>query len=184
MSVMAARSVATAHWQDDESARPSGPWPIELRDALESDAAAIHALIAGHLIEGRLLPRAESEVLRHVRRFVVATGDDRIVACAELAPLSPRVAEIRSLVVMEEARNFGVGHALVDDLIERAAAAGFERVCAFTHVPAFFVRIDFSLVPHAWLPEKIVTDCRGCDQFRKCGQYAVMRSLGRRRRAP
>jgi hypothetical protein len=46
-------------------------------------------------------------------------------------------------------------------------------LCAFTHEPAHFVRLGFSIVPHIWVPEKIAHDCTGCALFRKCGQYAV-----------
>ena len=65
--------------------------------------------------------------------------------------------------------------------IRRAAAAGFDKLCAFTHSPGYFVHLGFSIVPHAWLPEKIVTDCHACSQFRQCGQYAVVRPLDRPR---
>ena len=54
-------------------------------------------------------------------------------------------------------------------------------MCAFTHAAAYFVQMGFSIVPHAWLPEKIEVDCRSCAQFRQCGQYAVMLPLARRR---
>jgi amino-acid N-acetyltransferase len=110
-------------------------------------------------------------------RFVVAADNDGIVACADLAPLSRRVAEVRSLVVADEARLRGIGRRLVLELEQRALAAGFEMLCAFTHAPGYFVRLGFSLVPHTWLPEKIETDCRHCPQFRRCGQYAVILPL-------
>ena len=105
-----------------------------------------------------------------------------MVACAELAPLSRDVAEIRSLVVHRSTRGLGVGTELVRELVSLAIAGGFKKLCAFTHAPSFFVRHDFSIVPHVWLPEKIVTDCCACPHFRQCGQYAVVRELGRVRR--
>jgi N-acetylglutamate synthase-like GNAT family acetyltransferase len=37
--------------------------------------------------------------------------------------------------------------------------------------------MGFSIVPHVWLPEKIVADCHTCSHFRNCGQYAVVRYL-------
>jgi N-acetylglutamate synthase-like GNAT family acetyltransferase len=37
--------------------------------------------------------------------------------------------------------------------------------------------MGFSIIPHVWLPEKIVTDCHTCSHFRNCGQYAVVRYL-------
>jgi amino-acid N-acetyltransferase len=155
--------------------------PIAIRTASARDADGIHELIDEHLAEGHLLPRELGEVLVHVHRFVVAVQDDEVLACAELAPLSHAVAEVRSMVVGREARGRGVGRRIVNELVQRATAAGFEKLCAFTHSPGYFVHLGFSIVPHAWLPEKVVTDCHACTQFRRCGQYAVVRSLERTR---
>ena len=150
-----------------------------LRSATTDDTGAIHALIVGYLADGHLLPREREEIASHAHRFVVAVRDDRVVACAELAPLSREVSEVRSLVVSRDARSLGVGRELIDELVDRAATAGFERLCAFTHAPSLFVQLGFSIVPHVWLPEKIVTDCHSCPHFRRCGQYAVVRELRR-----
>jgi amino-acid N-acetyltransferase len=160
---------------------------VALRRGRPGDAAAIHALIAAHVDEGHLLPRTRQDVEAHATRFVVAADGGRLLACAELAPLSTRVAEVRSLVVHGDARHHGVGGRLVDDLTRRARAEGFDTLCAFTHGPAYFVRLGFSLVPHQWLGEKIVTDCQRCALFRRCGQSAVAVSLtdiGRAGRLP
>jgi amino-acid N-acetyltransferase len=155
--------------------------PIAIRTACTRDADAILELIEEHVAEGHLLPRELGEVLIHVHRFVVAVQDDEVLACAELAPLSHAVAEVRSMVVTREARGCGLGRRIINELVRRAAVAGFEKVCAFTHSPGYFVHLGFSIVPHAWLPEKIVTDCHACSQFRRCGQYAVVRSVDRPR---
>jgi amino-acid N-acetyltransferase len=156
---------------------------LALRTGTTADAVAIHELILDHLEEGHLLPRELEEIIVRVDRFVVAVHRDRVVACAELAPLSSTVAEIRSLVVSRQARNLGLSRRIVDELIRRATLAGFSRLCAFTHSPAYFVHMGFSIVPHVWLPEKIVTDCHTCVHFRQCGQYAVMHDLARQRDA-
>ena len=138
----------------------------------------MHALIAAHLEEGRLLPRALDELAVHAPRFVVAVdpspSGDRIVGCAELAPLSQAVAEVRSLVVSRDARRHGLGVQMVEDLAARARRDGYAKLCAFAHDPAFFVRRGFSIVPHTWVPEKIAHDCIACPLFRNCGQYAVV----------
>ena len=97
--------------------------------------------------------------------------------------LSPEVAEVRSLAVDRRARGKGVGTMIVDELRRRARREGFEKLCAFTHSPAYFVHMGFSLVPHVWLPEKIDMDCKTCVHFRQCGQYAVMLTLSRNRDA-
>jgi len=148
-----------------------------LRAATAADVHAIHTLISTHLREGHLLPRSVEDIDAHVGRFIVAAIGDRIVACADLAPLSPLVAEVRSLVVDEAHRGHRTGVALVTALADRARALGYVTLCAFTHAPSHFVRLGFSIVPHQWVPEKIAHDCAGCSHFRHCGQYAVSLSL-------
>jgi amino-acid N-acetyltransferase len=158
-----------------KSAQPQ----IVLRAAVSADAVALHALIASHLEEGRLLPRTLDELTVHAPRFVVAMAGGQIVGCAELAPLSQEVAEVRSLVVSRDARRLGVGVRMVEELAVRARREGYRRLTAFAHDPAFFVRRGFSLVPHTWVPEKIAHDCHACPLFRNCGQYATALELDR-----
>jgi len=145
-----------------------------LRSAKDSEARALHALIAANLEEGHLLPRTLTELTRHATRFVAATRGRRIVGCAELAALSQHVAEVRSLAVDGSERGKGVGTMIVDELRRRARDEGFEKLCAFTHAPAYFIQMGFSIVPHTWLLEKLTTDCVKCPLFRACGQYAMM----------
>ena len=148
-----------------------------MRQANAADAPALHALIASHSSEGHLLPRSLDELERHATRFVVCDVDGELMACAELAPLSSRVAEVRSLVVSRDFRRVGLAARLIGELRARARAAGFETLCAFTHDARFFVRQNFSIVPHLWLPEKITTDCLACPLFRRCQQYAMVLPL-------
>ena len=147
---------------------------ITLRTAEVREAKKLFALIQANLEEGHLLPRTLSELSTHANRFVVAVKGRSIVGCAELAPLSPTVAEVRSLAVDARARGGRVGVMIVDELRRRARRDGFERLCAFTHAPGYFTNMGFSIVPHTWLLEKIFTDCLKCPQFRTCGQYAMV----------
>jgi amino-acid N-acetyltransferase len=146
---------------------------VVVRPAAAADVPAIHRLIVDHAVEGKLLARSLDEIALHIERFVVATEGNRVVGCADLAPLSASVGEVRSLVVDSIARANGIGRKLLDQLTTRAERAGFALLCAFTHSPAYFVHAGFSIVPHAWVPEKIDRDCRNCSLFRRCGQYAV-----------
>jgi N-acetylglutamate synthase-like GNAT family acetyltransferase len=150
---------------------------IELRAATAADAPAIHRLISAHVATDHLLPRTLEDIAERAARFVVVACDGSVVGCAELAPLSPQVAEVRSLVVDAAARGVGAGRAILDALVDRAADGGHTRLCAFTHRPAYFIRLGFSIVPHLWVREKVVTDCVDCPLFRSCGQHAVELSL-------
>ena len=150
---------------------------VTLRSATLEDVAAINLLITDNLAAGHLLPRTIDDLESHAARFTVAASRDRVVGCVELAPLSSGVAEVRSLVVDEAMRGQHIGSALIDHVASSATANGFSTLCAFTHEPARFVRLGFTIVPHIWVPEKVARDCTSCALFRHCGQYAVMLPL-------
>ena len=151
--------------------------PVEIRPAGHPDAAAISQLVTANVGLGHLLPRTPEEIGRHVSRFLVATLNGTVLGCGELAPLSERLSEIRSLVVTTGSRGAGIGTTVLAELVAGARRQGVARLCAFTHVPHPFVALGFSIVPHTWLPEKIMTDCQGCEWFRRCEQYAVVIEL-------
>jgi amino-acid N-acetyltransferase len=153
------------------------PATVKLRRADRTHAPRLYALITANLEEGHLLPRSLDELTVHADRFVIATRGRRIVGCAELAPLGPHLAEVRSLAVDKAERASGIGAMLVDELEHQARREGFEKLCALTHAPGYFIGLGFSIVPHLWVPEKIFTDCVGCPLFRRCGKYAMVASL-------
>ena len=150
---------------------------VTYRSGSPADAQSLSHLIQANLEEGHLLPRPLDELSAHAHRFVVAVRRGRVVGCAELAPLGPRVAEVRSLVVDRNARTHGIGRALLTELQRRASVEGFETLCAFTHDAGYFVRRGYSIVPHSAVPEKIALDCQTCPKFRRCGQHAVVLPL-------
>ena len=152
---------------------PSVP-SVTIRPATQEDAPVLHDLVMANVAEWHLLPRDLEELTCRASNFLVATTDDRIVGCAELAPLSGHVCEIRSYVIADAQRGAGIGARLIRSLLQRARSLGFKKTCAFAHDPTPFLRRGFSIVPHVWIPEKIATDCTACSMFRRCGQYAVI----------
>jgi amino-acid N-acetyltransferase len=155
---------------------------VLVRPALPDETAALFALVAEGVAEGHVLPRSEGEIALHVPRFVVAASADELLGCAELAPLSPTLAEVRSLVVARSARGHGLGMRLLGAVVDRARDEGCRSLCAFVHQPRAFVRQGFAIVPHQWVPDKIATDCNACVWFRRCRQYAVVLDLRPARR--
>jgi amino-acid N-acetyltransferase len=140
-------------------------------------AQVLHALITANLEEGHLLPRTLEELTVHAERFTIVMRGKKVVGCAELAPLSAQVAEVRSLAVDARERAKGIGAMLVDELRRRAREDGYDKLSAFTHAPGYFSHMGFSIVPHLWVAEKVFTDCVKCPMFRRCGQYAMVAPL-------
>jgi amino-acid N-acetyltransferase len=150
---------------------------LTIKRADAAHAPVLHALITANLEEGHLLPRTLEELAIHAERFTIVMRGKKVVGCAELAPLSAQVAEVRSLAVDAKERAKGIGAMLVDDLRRRAHEDGYDKLSAFTHAPGYFSQMGFSIVPHLWVPEKVFTDCVKCPMFRRCGQYAMVAPL-------
>jgi GNAT superfamily N-acetyltransferase len=147
------------------------------RQAAAADAAAIHHLIVENLEAGHLLPRTFEDVETHAPRFLVAEAAGRVVACAELAPLSPAVAEVRSLVVDEGSRGRQIGPTLVAELAHRANRP---RVRDAQRVHPRPVALRAPRVHHRAAHVGAREDrarLHACPLFRRCGQYAVTLAL-------
>ena len=150
---------------------------LTIKRAEAAHAPVLHALITANLEEGHLLPRTLDELSVHADRFTIVMRGKKVVGCAELAPLSAHVAEVRSLAVDAKERQHGIGTMLVEELRRRAHEDGYDKLSAFTHAPGYFSQMGFSIVPHLWIPEKVFTDCVKCPMFRQCGQYAMVAPL-------
>src|SRR4029453_7313004 len=97
---------------------------VTLRTATSNEVSAINALITSNLAVGHLLPRTMADLTEHAARFTVAASGDRIIGCVELAPLSPGVAEARSLVVDEAMRGQHIGSTPIEHMTPKAGEGG------------------------------------------------------------
>ena len=89
-------------------------------------------------------PRFEAMVTELAGRFLrehdpqyercwIAELDGKRVGGVMLVRLSDEVGKLRLLIVSPEARNHGVGAALVKECVDFARAAGYKRVTLWTH---------------------------------------------------
>lgn len=150
---------------------------MRARKARLSDAAAIHALIAGYAAEGILLPRTEENVREHFSTFLVLEEKSKIAGCVSLENYGADLAEIRSLAVSQEIRGRGLGGRLVNFALAEARRKKIARVFAVTHAPEFFVRHGFAASSRRALPEKIERDCSTCPKARRCKLIAVIATV-------
>ena len=87
------------------------------------------------------------------------------------------MGEIRSLAVDPDWKTHGIGRRLIEALVVEAGQYSLDAVFAFTYVPDFFRKMDFSEVERGELPLKAWKDCLRCPKFQCCDEIAVVRIL-------
>lgn len=119
-----------------------------LRPAVTADVKQIQALRAP--LEGageKLLHHDLVSLYEKVQEFLVAVDHDgTVIGAGALHVMWRDLAEVRSLVVSPAARGQGVGHAIVDALVAKAANLGIKRVFCLTFETAFFAKHGFQSI--------------------------------------
>jgi len=150
---------------------------VTVRKAVIRDIRNLLSLINSYAANGIMLPRTEFEMSENIRDFSVAYDGNTLVGCGALHFYTPAVAEVRSLAVLPEAKQHGVGRKIVDSLEQEARENDLESIFAFTYVPGFFARLGFSEVERGELPLKAWKDCLRCPKFQNCDEIAVLKRL-------
>jgi len=149
---------------------------IELVKAKLDDIPAMQALVADKVKDGTILNRSEDEVATNIRSYVLAKDGEKLVGYTALHIHSPRLAEIRSLIVDEAYRGKHIGTRMVAFTLEEAKALGVkEDVLVLTYLPYFFKRLGFREIDKEVIPEhKIWADCIKCIHFPVCNEVALV----------
>jgi amino-acid N-acetyltransferase len=112
-----------------------------VRKAMERDVDAIVAIVNANT--DRLVARDRQEVEQLLDSFWVAEEDGVIVGSCCLEVYSPKIAELRSLVVTEDARGRGHGAALTAAAVAEAERRDIPQVLVVTSNREFFERLHF-----------------------------------------
>lgn len=116
-----------------------------VRRARTSDVPAIQQLIEPLVQERILLGKDLVVFYEAVQEFRVAeSADGEIIGCGALHVMWQDLAEVRTLAVSRAWRGTGVGHALLDRLIDDARELGLSRVFCLTFEVPFFERHGFA----------------------------------------
>ena len=152
---------------------------ITLVKANLADIPAMQALVVSEVKEGVILNRSEDEVATNIRSYVLAKEGERLVGYTALHIHSPRLAEIRSLIVDEAYRGRHIGQKLVEFAVEEAKSLKVEEdVLVLTYTPAFFTKLGFIEMNKEAIPEhKIWADCIKCIHFPVCNEVALVYKL-------
>jgi amino-acid N-acetyltransferase len=120
-----------------------------VRPALPADVRAVRALVEPYAQQRILLAKEMVGYYEAVQEFLVAQeapddgGTGAVIGCGALHVMWDDLAEIRTLAVDPAWRGRGVGHQLVDALIERARALCLRRVFCLTFEVEFFAAHGF-----------------------------------------
>jgi amino-acid N-acetyltransferase len=132
---------------------------IKIRKATSSDLKDIKKILSYYCLD-------TGNVEKNLPEFIVAVRDEKIIGCACL-DISD-VVELRSIAVLPNYRNKGIGSKLVDTVLTRAAELT-GTIYLRTTSPVFFEKKGFRRLKD---DEKkaIWKDCAGCDRFDICKQ--------------
>ena len=159
----------------------------QIRPALLSDAHDIYELIQTH--RDLLVPRSIANIVENADRFIVATIDQKLVGCAayqihpEIGDITAATVEIQSVAVSAAFRTRGIGRAIVQEVMKRAALFGAWEVLVLTFAPEFFRKLGFAEIPKTRVMHKLYTGCINCTKHTNpftCPEIAMKKNLARR----
>ncbi|MEV7663996.1 amino-acid N-acetyltransferase [Paenarthrobacter sp. NPDC089316] len=120
---------------------------FSLRPARTSDVAAIKRLVAPLAEERILMAKETVAYYESLQEFRIAeSSDGEVIGCGALHVMWEDLAEIRTLAAADSWRGRGVGHVLVENLLEEAKALGVSRVFCLTFEVEFFKRHGFEVM--------------------------------------
>ncbi|MGB1200961.1 MAG: argininosuccinate lyase [Cognaticolwellia aestuarii] len=131
---------------------------LSVRRARMSDVDSIHHLTSYWAEKGEILPRSRDNIIHDIQNFVVAEIDGNVVGCASLYIYQTGLAEIRSVVVDQQAQGQGQGQALVQYLLGFAHQIELQKIIVLTYIPQYFTELGFSLIDKSSLADNIIED--------------------------
>jgi len=111
---------------------------IVIRPARTTDVKAIRQLVDSYAAPGQMLTKETVTLYESVQEFTVAEVDGKVVGCGALHVLWDDLAEVRTLAVEKSFHKQGIGHQILQKIIERAREVGVARIFCLTFQVEFF----------------------------------------------
>lgn len=151
---------------------------IEYKKPTLSDIPQMQLLVAPEIESGVILLRTDDEIATNIRSYTLAMDGDKLVGFCALHLHSPKLAEIRSMIIDSEYRGQNIGSELVSKVCQEGALLGLKEVLALTYEKHFFERLGFIEIPKESIPEhKIWADCIKCKLFPVCNEVSLIKTL-------
>lgn len=103
----------------------------------------VKGLIDGYAAQNVVLAKDLVTLYEDVPDFWVAEAGGRVVGCGALHVLWEDLGEVRTVAVHPAARGNGIGHAIVDALLDAARDLGLRRIFVLTFETGFFATHGF-----------------------------------------
>jgi amino-acid N-acetyltransferase len=134
-----------------------------IRRARASDIPAIKRLVDTYsgkiLLEKNLVTLYEA-----VQEFWVAEYEGEVVGCGALHVLWSDLGEVRTVAVDPKMTGYGIGHAIVDQLIDVARELQLKRLFVLTFEVEFFGRYGFTEIEGTPVTAEVFEEmCRSYD---------------------
>ncbi|MER5442835.1 amino-acid N-acetyltransferase [Streptomyces sp. NPDC002790] len=118
---------------------------VTVRRARTADVPEVRRLLDAYSRQGILLDKATVTLYEDIQEFWVAERDDNaaVVGCGALHIMWEDLAEVRTLAVDPQVKGSGVGHLLLEKLLQTARWIGVRRVFCLTFEVEFFAKHAF-----------------------------------------
>ncbi len=150
---------------------------VHIREAKLEDVDIIHDIMHYYVVKGDLLPRTKEDIIDHIRNFIVAEIDGKVVGCMAIKLYSKELVEFRTLVVKQEYQNLKIGKRLVEYGLDICQNLGVKRVFVLTRVSKFFEKLGFVETKKEIFPEKVWYDCLLCPKLENCDEIAMVKKI-------
>lgn len=136
---------------------------VIVRRARTSDVPAIKGLV--DIYAGRiLLEKNLVNIYEAVQEFWVAELDDELIGCGALHVLWADLGEVRTVAVHPKVRGHGVGHLIVERLLDVARELHLQRIFVLTFEVEFFTRHGFAEIDGTPVTAEVYEEmCRSYD---------------------
>ena len=119
---------------------------LVIRPAQTTDVKSIRTLVDSYAAPGQMLSKETVTLYESVQEFIVAERDGVLVGCGALHILWEDLAEVRTVAVVEGLQKQGIGHQILEAIIERAREVGVEKIFCLTFQIEFFGRHGFEVI--------------------------------------
>jgi amino-acid N-acetyltransferase len=140
------------------------------------DIPKMQELVKEEVEKGIILFRSSDEMATTIRSYIVVEVDGKMAGFTATHIHSPRMAEVRSLIVSKDFRGLGLGKKLVEKCVEEAKFYGIQQVLSLTYEKDFFLGCGFKEISKEDIPEqKVWADCIKCKLFPICNEIAMVK---------